>query len=119
MAERKLSLPPFVALRAFYAAATHARFRDAADSLGVTDSAISHQVKRLEGYLRVALIDRSGAPARLTDAGRRYLARIEPALLRIHAATEAMLPAAGRSTVNKVLRCVARSPRKSLDSGTP
>ena len=103
MAERKPFLPPFAALRAFYAAATHARFRDAADSLGVTESAISHQVKRLEGFLRVTLIDRSGAPARLTDAGRRYLAQIEPALLRIHAATQAILPAAGRSVVQLTL----------------
>lgn len=103
MASRKIALPPFAALRAFYAAATHARFRDAADSLGVTESAISHQVKRLEEFLRVALIDRSGARARLTDTGRRYLAEIEPALLRIQAATEAILPAAGRGAVRLTL----------------
>ncbi len=103
MAERKLSLPPFAALRAFHAAATHERFRDAAESLGVTESAISHQVKRLEGFLRASLIDRSGARSRLTDTGRRYLEQIEPALLQIHAATEAMLPAAGRSAVRLTL----------------
>ena len=45
MADRKLTLPPFAALRAFHAAATHERFRDAAESLGFTESAISHQVK--------------------------------------------------------------------------
>ncbi len=103
MADRKVSLPPFAALRAFRAAATHDRFRDAADSLGVTESAISHQVKRLEEYLRVALIDRSGARARLTDTGRRYLEQIEPALLQIQAATEAILPATGRRLVRLTL----------------
>ncbi len=103
MADRKFSLPPFAALRAFYAAATHERFRDAAESLGVTESAISHQVKRLEAYLRVALIDRSGARAKLTGTGRRYLERIEPALLQIQAATEAILPATGRSVVRLTL----------------
>ncbi len=103
MADRRITLPPFAALRAFYAAATHARFRDAADSLGVTESAISHQVKRLEEFLRVALIDRTGARAQLTDTGQRYLAEIEPALLRIHAATEAILPAAGRGAVRLTL----------------
>ncbi len=103
MADRKVSLPPFAALRAFHAAATHDRFRDAAESLGVTESAISHQVKRLEAYLRVGLIDRSGARARLTDTGRRYLEQIEPALRQIQAATEAILPAAGRRIVRLTL----------------
>ncbi len=103
MADRKVSLPPFAALRAFHAAATHDRFRDAAESLGVTESAISHQVKRLEEHLRVALIDRSGARARLTDTGRRYLDQIEPALRQIQAATEAILPATGRRIVRLTL----------------
>jgi LysR family glycine cleavage system transcriptional activator len=103
MAGRKVSLPPFAALRAFYAAATHERFRDAAHSLGVTESAISHQVKRLENFLRVALFDRSGARVELTGTGRRYLERIEPALLRIQAATEAILPATGRRAVRLTL----------------
>jgi LysR family glycine cleavage system transcriptional activator len=103
MADRKVPLPPFAALRAFYAAATHDRFRDAAESLGVTESAISHQVKRLEDFLRVALIDRSGARARLTPTGQRYLEQIEPALLQIQAATEAILPATGRSVVRLTL----------------
>ncbi len=103
MADRKVSLPPFAALRAFHAAATHDRCRDAAESLGVTESAISHQVKRLEAYLRVKLIDRSGARARLTDTGRRYLEQIEPALRQIQAATEAILPAAGRRIVRLTL----------------
>ncbi len=48
MPKPKLTLPPFAALRAFHAAATHDRYRDAAESLGLTESAISHQVKRLE-----------------------------------------------------------------------
>ena len=103
MTERRLRLPPFAALRAFYAAATHDRFRDAAESLGITESAISHQVKKLEEYVHVALIDRTGAGARLTPAGRRYLQEIEPALLRIQAATDEILPTGGRSAVRLTL----------------
>jgi len=99
----KTSLPPFAALRAFHAAATHDRYKDAAESLGLTESAISHQVKRLEDFLRVPLIDRSGSRPKLTDTGRRYLEQIEPALRQIQAATEALLPAAGRSTVRMTL----------------
>ncbi len=103
MANPKLTLPPFAALRAFHAAATHARYRDAAESLGLTESAISHQVRRLEEFLRTALIDRSGRRPTLTEAGRRYLAQIEPAIQQIHAATEALLPASGRAIVRLTL----------------
>ena len=96
-------MPPFAALRAFHAAAVHGRFRDAALSLGVTESAISHQVRRLEDFLRTALFDRSGAGVRLTAAGRRYLEQIDPALRQIQAATEAVLRPGGRNVVRLTL----------------
>ena len=103
MARAKTSLPPFAALRAFHAAATHERYRDAAESLGVTESAISHQVRKLESYLQTALFDRSGVRAELTETGRRYLEQIDPAIRQIQAATEALLPASGRSAVRLTL----------------
>jgi LysR family glycine cleavage system transcriptional activator len=99
----KAPMPPFAALRAFHAVATHERYRDAAESLGVTESAISHQVRKLEGFLRTALIDRSGARARLTETGRRYFEQIDPAIRQIQAATEAVLPASGRSVARLTL----------------
>ncbi len=100
MPKPKMTLPPFAALRAFHAAATHDRYRDAADSLGLTESAISHQVRRLEEFLRTPLFDRSGKRPKLTDTGRRYLEQIEPAMRQSQAATEALLPASGRSAAN-------------------
>jgi LysR family glycine cleavage system transcriptional activator len=103
MAEPRTPLPPFAALRAFHAAAVHGRFRDAASSLGVTESAISHQVRRLEDFLRVALFDRSGPGVRLTAAGRRYLEQIDPAIRQLQAATEAMLHPTGRNVVRLTL----------------
>ena len=103
MAEPKVPLPPFAALRAFHAAARHGRFRAAADSLGVTESAISHQVRRLEDFLRTALFDRSGPGVRLTAAGRRYLEQIDPAIRQIQAATETLLRPGGREVVRLTL----------------
>jgi LysR family glycine cleavage system transcriptional activator len=103
MSEPKIPLPPFSALRAFHAAATHPRFRDAALSLGITESAISHQVRRLESFLRVGLFERTGSGVRLTAAGRRYLEQIDPAIQQIRAATEAMLRPAGRNVVRLTL----------------
>jgi len=99
MTEPRTPLPPFAALRAFHAAAVHGRFRDAASALGITESAISHQVRRLEDFLRTALFDRSGNGVRLTAAGRQYLDQIDPAIRQIQAATEAMLRPAGRAVV--------------------
>jgi len=103
MAEPRTPLPPFAALRAFHAAAVHGRFRAAAESLGVTESAISHQVRRLEDFLRTALFDRAGPGVRLTAAGRRYLEEIDPAIRQIQAATEAMLRPTGRNVVRLTL----------------
>jgi LysR family glycine cleavage system transcriptional activator len=103
MAEPRTPLPPFAALRAFHAAAVHGRFRAAAESLGVTESAISHQVRRLEDFLRTALFDRSGPGVRLTAAGRRYLGEIDPSIRQIQAATEAMLRPSGRNVVRLTL----------------
>ena len=103
MAEPRIPLPPFAALRAFHAAAVHGRFRAAAQSLGVTESAISHQVRRLEDFLRTALFDRSGPGVRLTAAGRRYLEEIDPALRQIQSATEALLRPSGRNMVRLTL----------------
>ena len=96
-------MPPFAALRAFHAAATHDRYKDAADSLGITDSAVSHQVRKLEAFLHTDLFDRTGGGARLTETGRRYLEQIDPAFRQIQAATEAILPSGGRHAVRLTL----------------
>lgn len=95
----KIQLPPFRALLAFRAAATHDRMADAAVTLGVTESAVSHQVRQLETLLHTRLFDRSSGRLVLTETGRRYLARIDPALREIQSATAAVLPEGGRSVV--------------------
>ncbi len=94
-----MSLPPFPALRAFHAAASHDRFRDAAEALGVTESAISHQVRRLEDFLHLALFERRGSGLVLTPEGRHYYEEIEPAIRRIEEATAALVGTAGRKRV--------------------
>jgi LysR family glycine cleavage system transcriptional activator len=51
-------VPPFPAVRALEAAARHLRFKDAEKALHVTHSAVSHQVKALEEFVRTALVRR-------------------------------------------------------------
>ena len=54
-------LPPFIALRAVEAAVRHRSYSRAADELAVTQSAVSHQIRRLEAELGVRLFERRGA----------------------------------------------------------
>lgn len=69
-------LPPLRALHAFEAAARHHSFAAAANELGVTPTAISHQIRQLEETCGVKLFQRRPRPLLLTSAG----ARLYPAL---------------------------------------
>ena len=63
-------LPPLSALRAFEAAARNLSFRVAAEELGLTQSAISHQVAALEQHFGARLFDRAGRRIALSEPGR-------------------------------------------------
>ncbi len=92
-------MPPFAALRAFHAAARRGRFRDAAKDLSVSESAISHQVRRLEEFLRVRLFERDGPRVSLTAAGAGYFEEIDPAIARIAEATRVLMEPSGRARI--------------------
>jgi LysR family glycine cleavage system transcriptional activator len=64
-------LPPLGCLRAFEAAARRMSFRDAATELGVTPTAISHQIRLLEDTCGQLLFRRRPRPLALTGAGQR------------------------------------------------
>src|SRR5882757_9562919 len=64
-------LPPLIELRAFEAAARYLSFKKAAAELGVTPTAISHQIRLLEQYCGRPLFRRRPRPLSLTDAGTR------------------------------------------------
>jgi LysR family glycine cleavage system transcriptional activator len=64
-------LPPLTELRAFEAAARHLSFKKAAAELGVTPTAISHQIKLLERHCGQLLFRRLPRPVALTWAGER------------------------------------------------
>jgi hypothetical protein len=60
-------LPPFAPLVAFDSVARHRSFTRAADELGVTQSAISHQIRRLEEFFGVPLLKRLNPVRQLDD----------------------------------------------------
>jgi LysR family transcriptional regulator, glycine cleavage system transcriptional activator len=64
-------LPPLMSLRAFEAAARHLSFKAAAAELGVTPTAISHQIRLLEDTCGRPLFLRRPRPLRLTSVGER------------------------------------------------
>ncbi len=73
-------LPPLNSLRTFEAAGRHLNFTSAAEELCVTQAAISHQIKALEGYLGTTLFVRSPRILELTEAGARLLPVVQSAL---------------------------------------
>ena len=73
-------LPPLIELRAFDAAARHLSFKKAAIELGVTPTAISHQIRLLERYCGRALSRRRPRPLSLTEAGDRLFPIIRDGL---------------------------------------
>lgn len=66
---RRSDLPPLLGLRAFAAAGRLQSLRDAAAELGVTPSAVSHQVKALEVWVGAPLFERGVRQVRLTTHG--------------------------------------------------
>jgi LysR family transcriptional regulator, glycine cleavage system transcriptional activator len=81
-------LPPLIELRAFDAAARHMSFEKAADELGVTPTAISHQIRLLESYCGCALFRRRPRPLALTSEGARLFPVIRDGLESFAAAIE-------------------------------
>ncbi|MCE4053383.1 LysR substrate-binding domain-containing protein [Pseudomonas sp. Au-Pse12] len=86
-------LPPLLALRAFEAVARHLSFSKAARELCVSQSAISHQVHKLEQHLGQPLFVRRTRAIDLSTAGATYYQQIQPALEQIAAATRSLLAA--------------------------
>jgi LysR family transcriptional regulator, glycine cleavage system transcriptional activator len=92
--------PPLEAIEIFVAAAGGASFRSVARELALSPSAVSRRIAGLEAFLGTVLFDRQGQSQRLSAAGERYLAAVEPALDAIRRATGQMdARAAGRLTV--------------------
>lgn len=73
-------LPPLNWFRVFEAAARHLSFTFAADELGLTQSAVSQQIKSLEVKLGTPLFIRRPRALALTDAGRQLLPQVEKSL---------------------------------------
>lgn len=69
-------LPPLTAVRVFEAAARHENFTKAAAELGMTQAAVSYQIRLLEERLGLPLFRREKRRVLLTDSGRRVATEV-------------------------------------------
>jgi DNA-binding transcriptional LysR family regulator len=89
--------------RTFVAVARDGTFTGAGRQLGLTQSAVSAQIRRLEEFLGVVLFDRTARSAALNDAGREILAQTEEVLGLVNR----MVAQAGTGHVTGSLRVAA------------
>lgn len=81
-------IPSLNGLRAFESAARHMSFTKAAQELNVTQTAISHQIRRLEDELGIRLFLRLKDGLALTTEGRAYLPGISSAFDELRYSTK-------------------------------
>lgn len=92
-------LPPLRALTAFEAAARLGSFRRAAEELGITRSAVSHQIKALEQAMGITLFRRDTRRAELSTIGQVYFPAIREAFDQIETHTQFVKPSKDDSEI--------------------
>ncbi|CEJ14336.1 Glycine cleavage system transcriptional activator [bacterium YEK0313] len=89
-------LPPLNSLRVFEAAARLLSFKNAAEELLLTPSAVSHGIQALEQWLGTPLFVRGTRGIVLTEAGSAYYPKVQAALAMLAAASGELLVHHGR-----------------------
>jgi DNA-binding transcriptional LysR family regulator len=99
----------------FIAVAEARNFRLAGERLGVTRSAVSQALQRLEDRIGVALVQRTTRSVRLTEAGEHFLAAVRPSLAQVRDAVQSVREM--RVRPGGLLRISASSIAESFLSG--
>ncbi|SKA21637.1 LysR substrate-binding domain-containing protein [Consotaella salsifontis] len=94
MTDRR-DLPPLAAIRAFETAARHLSFTRAGEELGMTQAAVSYQIKLLEERVGAALFVRQARAVSLTSVGEELARVSSEALDRLSTAYSAARGHAG------------------------
>lgn len=92
-------IPHLSSLRVFEAAARHLSFKAAADELGLSPSAVSHQIRTLESYLDVRLFERLTRAVKLTTSGRALRPGVEDGFRQIESAVRQVRAIDARSVI--------------------
>jgi LysR family glycine cleavage system transcriptional activator len=97
-----IPLPPLAAIRCFEAAARHQSFTRAAEELGMTQAAVSYQIKLLEDRVGGQLFMRGARGVTLTEMGRQLAPSITEAFVQLRGAFAQL-----RETAENVLNITA------------
>ncbi|WP_053185156.1 transcriptional regulator GcvA [Pseudomonas thivervalensis] len=92
-------IPSLNGLKAFESAARHMSFTKAAEELNVTQTAISHQIRRLEEELGVRLFLRLKDGLALTSEGQAYFPGVRAAFHELRYCTEMLLESRNNSVL--------------------
>ncbi len=98
----------------FLAVAEEGNFRAAADRLGVTRSAVSQGIRRLEDICGIALVSRTTRSVRLTEAGNRFRETLSQPMADVRSAFENV---AGDARPSGLLRIAVTSIAEQFLSG--
>lgn len=82
---------PMVAIRVFAAAGRFGNFTQAAQALGITQSAVSRHVAALESLAQVKLFERRGPKITFTPSGSQFYGAVRDAVSTIELATHQMV----------------------------
>ncbi|MEP7456402.1 LysR substrate-binding domain-containing protein [Phyllobacterium sp. SB3] len=100
----------------FLAVADAKNFRIASERLGVTRSAVSQALQRLEDRIGVALVQRTTRSVRLTEAGEQFYDAVQPSVSQVRQAVEVLREVQSRP--RGLLRIAVSSIAESFLSGT-
>ncbi|CAN7411003.1 LysR family transcriptional regulator [Phyllobacterium sp. LjRoot231] len=100
----------------FLAVAEARNFRVAGERLGVTRSAVSQALQRLEDRIGVALVQRTTRSVRLTEAGATFYEAVCPSVMQVRDALQAVRETQTRPS--GILRITVSTIAESFLSGT-
>jgi LysR family glycine cleavage system transcriptional activator len=100
-------LPPLTAIRAFEAAARHQSFTRAAEELGMTQAAVSYQIRMLEERLGAGLFVRLPRHVELTATGKELAVPVREAFEQLRTAFEGVSRRLDNTLVLSVLPTIA------------
>jgi DNA-binding transcriptional LysR family regulator len=93
------------ALQVFLEAARAQSFTRAAETLTITQPAVSHQIKTLEDYLQTELFERTGRSIKLTEAGQTLVPLARQVVDMVTSVEEHMHTADGEVIGDLVIGC--------------
>jgi DNA-binding transcriptional LysR family regulator len=98
--------PDYLGLEAFVAVAERGSFHKAAAHLGITQTALSHRMRKLEDYLGITLLQRTTRHVALTPAGLDLLPRAQALLAQAHAVFTDLAHAASHRQERIAIGCL-------------